>query len=283
MIDFSRIPENYSPTSYPVMDAYDSIWGFITVKQDISFDYEESQYSYESPTIVTINGTFTINAESSARTNPSSALDESRFNTIKSKYDYLRDMFINASKQAFPESIADFGTVNDARCIKLPDILRGKNGENIYMRPFTLSISDTQWPNQISYTAVLKEVLQPACKISVSGYIINDAVIDIVARRPRVSLEKYFNANSGELYFSGWEPRKYKLSGDLSGIIPSGSIFHDSALGLANSLMTGRTGIDKILSDGTTVQIIGDLFVDSSDFSAVKSGTGIAVNIEGKE
>ncbi|MCK9279266.1 MAG: hypothetical protein M0P71_01370 [Melioribacteraceae bacterium] len=283
MIDFSKIPENYNPTSFPVMEAYDALWGFIIIKQDISFEYEESQYSYDSPTTVTINGTFTVNAELNSIVTPNSAQDESRFNAMKNKYDTLRDLFINASKQLAPSSILEYGTVSDLRCIKLPDIFRDKDNYNIYMRPFSLNISDTQWPTQISYTAVLKEIQKPACKISVSGYIINDAVIDIVARRPRISTEKYFNANSGEIYFAGWEPRKYKVSGDLSGIIPSGCIFHDSALGLANSLMSGMVSIDKIISNGNFVRVISDLFVDSSDFSAVKSGTGISVNIEGKE
>lgn len=302
MIDFSRIVEisrdeklqTTIPASGtpPVMDAYDDTWGFVTVKQDIAFEYNESQYNYDSPVTVTLNGVFSINADTAKEIIPGNddnfettkTNDKANFDTVKKKYETLRDLLLAACRQTPPDALSDYGTESDLRCVKLPKILLDETGGFIYMRPFSISLAETHWSNTIAYTAVLKEVQKPACKISVSGYIINDAVIDIVMRRPRTSIEKFALANGGDIFFTGWEPRQYKLSGELSGIIPSGCFFTDASMGLANALISGTVDFKETIPDVILPSgVFRDLFISSLDFSANKSGTGTSISIEGRE
>ena len=286
LVDFTKIVQHEVSNSLPVLEVnsvnvYDPLWGYYTAGQELSFSYNDSGYSYNSEGTVNIDGTFTIGAEESG--DFSGMTDEQKFGVLKQKYDTLSQTFITAAKSIPPSGLLNYGTADDHRCVALPSQLVDSNSNTVYMRPFSLNIIETQWPIKISYKAVLKEVKQPDCKLLINGGIIDDGTIVIVPRKPRLTVEKFAFSHGGEIFFSGWEPRSFGISGYVSETVADeGSFINSAGVSMFNLLVGGS--VDVSLLVGSDVQsLYSGLSVTNSDMEFSTDVKGYKISIGAKD
>jgi hypothetical protein len=318
LIDFTKIKTSFpSPSGrIPVIRAdsddnsgerqvWDSVWGYVTVSQTISFNYEKES-KYRTFGDVTINGVFTINAvlaesdPESGVVEPDASKDEERFNLIKARYETLRNMFSEAGKKSAPEDVSKYGTSEDERCVELPSSMlavnpEDENGEGIpvYMKPVSLNISESQWPVMIKYTASLREIPHVPCKLTVNGHTIDRAVIRIQAKKPVLKTQEYMFSSSCDMFFSGWQSRKYSIQGTISGTVAEGKSVPVNAKKFINSIMSGKLEVsrksrdsgDDVYVDGKLQSILPELFVDSSSVQVdhENDGKGVKVSFTARE
>lgn len=268
-------------------EIYDPVWGYFTFGQSVAFEYGNGAETYTSSGEFRIKGAFTVNAEFPPK--PSGNLeamvpddDIARFDKMKLKYDFLSGLFRSAALAIPPYDHSSYGTDKDARCVKLPDIIVDEKGKNIYARPVGIRIMETQWPNLISYEAVLGEVESLRSKMTVNGVIVDGGVLSISARKPMIKMQAMMFANGADVYHSGWEPRSYNMGGSIPDVAPSGYVGTWRIANMFNHLQSGRVDIGKWTpplsgqtGDGTFLTMHKGLFLDSSNIPfAVADGGG---------
>ena len=322
LVDFKQIPLyeiDYDSNEPPVLTAgveagwpsgphtgiiYNPLWGYFTFEQSLKFDYKKSNTNYVSNGVFTIKGVFTVNAEfpppsgnldsgvPPSPEDPSTGYDETRFRRLQINYDELRALFGNAARSEAPDDVSKYGTAEDQRCVPLPDPLRDKNTERVYARPVSLRIDETEWPNLISYTAVLEEPIVPPCKVTVEEMMINKGVIAITIEKPRIHIQNFSFANSAEIFFTGWNSPQYNVTGYLPEVPPSGALSTKNVTNMINNLMDGRVTVGKAMNNfrgadpsGQIVSMFSDLFVDSSSVSVTPNETdqGTKISFNAKE
>jgi hypothetical protein len=296
IVDFSKITLGTKEGSgTPVVEgAYDPTWGYYVFGQTVRFDYEGSEV-YTSRGEFTVRGVFTVNAEFPPEDGEEIVEqdDGDAFDAIKAKYDNLEGLFKAASLSNPPASPAEYGKAADSRCVALPGKLMGGDGKAIYARPVSLSIGATQWPISIEYSASLEEVDMLGPKLTLNDTVIDGGVLVINARRPMTRMQGMAFANSSDVYFGGWEPRTYNLTGNFPHSSEPGSVGSLEAAGLYNTLETGRISIgawtppagEEATGEGVYSKMFSDLFLDNSNlpFNLSETGQGTRVLINAKE
>jgi hypothetical protein len=306
LVDFKQIPlYDIYPSGYPIYPAsepsgvYSETWGYFTFQQSINFEYNPRGH-YKSLATFNINGVFTKNTSPSPSgiappsgyyphligVHPSgsyansSEYYEDQFNALKNKYNSLWYLLTVAASGNPPSNLEHYGTANDQRVVSLPYPLRGSGGSVVYGRPVSLEIDESRWPEYISYTASLVEVRGPSALGCVEGHCLNDAVITIKPKKARLKIQKFPFANSEEIYFGGYDPRSYQISGTLPSVPPSGALSTSKISDLVEDLMDGRCNIGKKVGNTETI-LFNNLYIDQSSVSIVKApdGKGTEVSV----
>lgn len=210
-VSISNIPACSNSNNIPVTKEYDSLWGFYTFSQTISYEYDEIGMSGLSSAIITINGYFTANAEGLPNSNSS---DTSNCDSLLEKYSLLRQKLLSTINKSIPDNLSDIGTSTDRRCIELPCKLKDNSGNAVYAIPVSFSTTEIS-PQILRYTVQLKEPQKVPCKIKIEGKIINNAIISIVCRRPRIKYRTLAFASGSEAYVTGIDNRMYYISGSI--------------------------------------------------------------------
>jgi hypothetical protein len=292
-IDISKIVEQTREETIPVASQYDSIWGFYTAKQGVTFNYDETRQSALSAADITINGKFTINGENGAFSQSDlSNSDSSDSDTLLEKYKTIRDMIIQCSNKAPPEEVYKYGTSEDQRCIQLPEKLIDNSSNRIWAIPTSFAMTSLS-PQMLEYSASFKEIAKSPCKIAVNNRIIHDASIVISCRKPRISFRNFAFANGGEAYFTGFDNRKYSISGNLSLEDSNSNSNAYSSLGFTNKNSNFIEGISensicdiaikKVEENGLTDSWTGKMILNSMNI-ANNAGTGTTrFSVEGED
>lgn len=290
LVDFKELPlYSISPCGEtPILtrdsqNVYNNTWGYFTFQQDINFEYNPRGH-YKTLATFTINGVFTANTSPPGAA-PSgviypSGYYEAQFNALKEKYNYLADIFSTASASDPPPNLNDFGTAIDNRVVELPEPLRSTGGGTVYGRPVSLEVAETQWPSLIKYTAVLSEVAPPDAYLTIDDSALDDAVLTIKPKKPRIRIQKFPFANSEEIYFGGFDPRNYEVTGILPSSPAIGALATSDIQDLVENLMDGRCNIGKKIGN-TITTIFPGLFIDQSSVTISKTpdGQGTQVSI----
>lgn len=298
VIDFKKIPlYDVQTDGVPVINinpsgvAYNPTWGYVKVQQSMSFEYNAAG-KYISNATFTIEGVFTINAESGEIVSPSGVysgnvytdLDESSFNLLKAKYNALVSYFETAALSEPPVAFENYGTSLDQRLVELPSPLVDANNNPVYARPLSINVTETVWPSLISYTATLVEADVPTGKVVINGHMIDESTIQIKAKKPRLQFQNFAFANGEDIYFDGWETRSYTVNGVFPEIPPSGALATVEIKDFINDLMDGKVTIGKQIGSQYT-DLYTNLFLDSSSVSIKKNpdGRGSDINLTAKE
>jgi hypothetical protein len=295
VVDFSSIPtypvDTTLPSDYgevspsgavpnPVSARYDSRWGFFLFEQSIDFTYNPAG-TYKSGATFTITGTYTANATPPSGVRPPNGwTDEQKFNRLKDHYNGLVAVFDSVYNQDPPTDLSQYGTASDPRVIALPDPLRNAASGVVYGRPVSLQVEESRWPEYIKYSAVLSEVSVIGGKATIEGKVLDDARVTITAKKPRLRVQKFPFANSEEVYFGGFDPRVYQISGILPSIPEQANLSSPEIRELIQDLMDGRATIGRQIG-ATLTPLWSDLFVDQSSVNIQKTpdGKGTAVDV----
>ena len=298
LVDFDKIEVDSDIEKIPVIgftsgtntvNIYDSDWGYVKFGQSVIFKYTNSK-TYQTKVVFNINGIFTVGASYASSNGtpsppvPSGTTETQRFDKLKSKYLSLLSKITASVKASPPSSISNYGTSSDSRCIQLPGILLDSSGNKVYAKVSSFNIEETQWPNYIKYTATLEEVIKPTCKILVEGTMVDNPVLTITAKKPRLKFVNFAFANSSDIYFAGWNPRGVALSADIPEVSPSGVLGNDAIKSLLNNLSDGKVTIKKKLKDGSTSNVFEDLYLDNSslELSSKDDGSGTRVSFSAR-
>jgi hypothetical protein len=291
LVDFSSIPtypiSTTLPSDYgdvspsgspnPVLSNYDATWGFFLFEQSVNFQYN-SEGTYKSSATFTITGTFTTHASPPAGSPPFT--DEQRFNALKDKYNDLVASLDAVYAQDPPADLADYGTINDPRVVPLPDPLRNAASGVVYGRPVSIDVEESRWPEYIRYSAVLQEVSSIGGKATVGGLVVDNGVITINAEKPRFKVQRFPFANSEEIYFGGFDPRVYQLSGVLPSVPAASDLSTADIKQLIQDLMDGQVTIGKKVGNVQT-DLWTNLYVSQSsvDIQKTPDGKGTSVSV----
>lgn len=267
LIDFTNVTQHGVITPSTTSAAYHSTWGYYTLEQSVEFEYSPAGL-YQTKGVFTIHGTFVP---------PSGSADEAGFNAVKAKYNSLNSTFRGKLSSSAPADLSDYGTASDGRTVALP--ITDDGGSTIYAIPNSLEIEESQWPFYLRYSASFNEAVAPTKKIKVNSYCVDDGVVTITTETPRLTSLAYSFANAEELYYTGWNPRAFSLSGTIPEIMPSGSLGSTSYRTLANDLMDGMVTIKTIDSGGSEVSVYSNLYIDQSSISINKSKTSEGISI----
>jgi len=268
LIDFTKVAQNSPVTPNPpsTTAAYDDMWGYYTVEQSIEFDYSTGGL-YETRGIFKISGVFV----------PPSGTDEVKFNAVKEKYNSLNSTMRGKLAHSSPADMDDYGTASDQRTMVMP--INDDSDSSIYAIPISLEIEESQWPHFLRYTATFSEATVADKKIRINNYKIDDGVITITSETPRLSSLTYAFANAEELYYTGWNPRSFSVSGTHADVMPSGELVTETYRELANELMDGRVTIKTETGGETVSDLYGDLYIDQSSLSISKAKTSEGISI----
>jgi len=300
LVDLTKIPQwqlDFTKEVIPLLEAidtnnnhsgyvYDSLWGYFTFGQSVQFVYERNDNKYSTTERFNIHGIFTINAEEGKIINSTPSNDAINFDKIKSKYEQLENYFNQTQNKLPPNSLDLYFTNQDERCIMLPEILKDKEGKNVYARPLNLQIEQTTWPSHIIYTAELLGESTELCKLVINDTILDDGVLDITFRKPRIKMVNYTFASNSDIFFHGWENRKINISGTLNISHNEGQFASPELKDFLNQLATGKVDIKKVVKGSNTkYTIYEDLFISQQDLLLTKrrDSTGYRVNIAAKE
>lgn len=181
--------------SSPVEDRhriYDETWGYFTFGQQVGWEFDAAQAS-RSVARFTINGQFTAGAEKQLGVIDDVTNEAAAFTALTNRLKSLEDLFDNAAT-AEPPLLYDNWFVNDttdSRVIPLPEPLRDRHHNKIYVLPESLQVQQTRFPESISYTAAMVEAKRPPYKCHVAGLPLDGATILLrppspILRRSRV-------------------------------------------------------------------------------------------------
>lgn len=210
-ISISNIPASSNSDNMPVTEEYDSLWGFYTFSQTVSYEYDDIGLSGLSSAIITINGCFTRNAKGLSNSNCNDIISS---NALFKKYYNLRKKLLSTVNKPCPNNLSDIGTQSDKRCVELPDKLKDNSGGKVYAIPVSFSTTEIS-PHILKYTVQLKEPQKVPCKIKIEGNIINNATISIVCRKPRIKYRTMAFSSGSEAYVTGLDNRTYYISGSI--------------------------------------------------------------------
>jgi hypothetical protein len=226
----------------PRTTLYDPLWGYID-KFGQSFGFQHSgAKTYSTLANFVITGTFTRDGEQLF----SSTDDTAAFNALIAKYNALEAAFENAGDQVAPEDFADWGGLDDPRCIALPQPLIGDSGKTVFGLPVQISIIPGLWPNWISYRAVLQEAKFPTQKIAVNGFLLDQATISIDLPSPILSRKRLVGCTGEIIQVLNYTCLGLQVSGKIPRPQNSGDVIANDTCAL----------IDSIAGDDVEVQII---------------------------
>lgn len=250
------VAKNKQQKEPPAKSVYDSLWGFYTFSQTVSYNYDEIGLTGLSEAIITINGFFTINAENSNSKSVSDS-DSAACNKLLSKYGVLRKYLLSTINKSTPANVSEIGTEKDKRCIKIPSRLVDNNNQAIYAIPVSFATTEIS-PQILRYTVQLREPSKVSCKLNLNGRIINDATVSITCRRPRITYRTFAFASGSEAHITGIDNRRYSVSGDISEPYYTGNVV-DFLIAPSNSYSTSGSS-DSISSFGISKSVVD--FID---------------------
>jgi hypothetical protein len=194
---------------------YDPTWGYFTFGQRVNFTYDD-EAAYQDEAQFTIEGVFTRGAEMGEDGDDLSVTDEAGFTAIVGKYRALEALLATAARAEPPAAYEQWGTEDDARCIRLPAPLVDRNGNPVFGMPVSISISATQFPLELRYQCVLREAREYPVKLSVNGHLLDQAIVNILPPEPEFARHRIVGC-SGEVL----QLKHYKaMEVDVSGLLP---------------------------------------------------------------
>ena len=252
-VDISKIIAEQRDENFPAKTQYDSLWGYYTFSQTIKFEYDDAGVSGLSNATIVVNGFFTANSEDLG-----DETDDVKRDRLFDKYKTLREKLLSCVNESRPSDINDIGTSNDKRCIELPSKLKDNLSGKIYAIPISFSTTEIS-PEILRYTATFSEPKTVACKLAIGEDIIDDAVVTIVCRRPRIAYRNFVFASGSEAYVSGIDNRKYSVSGSINGATQGGNIdyVHIGSDNIGDSSNSNCVGIKESVVD-TVSKIINN-------------------------
>lgn len=287
-IDLSKLvetPFDQNNVNVPLMSEYDATWGFYTIQQSVTFEYNDTKISAISKASVTLSGIFTINGENEEDVSGKDISDEDKFNALFAKYQSLRSLLVSKTMKSAPINFAYFGTAQDERCVVLPSKLKSSSGGRVYMIPTGISTANMISPNELAYTVTLVEAIKYPCKVSLGGRIIHDAVVTVVCRKPRITPRYYAFANGGEFYFTGRDNRKIKVEGLLGAgeDVDSTKTFYAGQLSYIDTISEqGYADIQLVKIDGTS-ESFGRVKLGPHSISSTKGLGESRISVEGEQ
>jgi len=290
LVDIDKIPDILPDQSHgsPVIDpsgyaVWDAIWGYYQFGQSVSVQYESND-RYRTVGRFTIEGMFTTNARENEPDwnykNPSQ--DESAYLANVAMSDALVALFVATKDKDRPTNFSLWGTASDQGCVKLPDMLKDKNGNPVYARPISISLSEIDnagWPIGIAYQAELEEAISPSAKVMVEDEIIDNGIINIVVKSPRMNDLQYAFANGQESFFDGWNLREIAVNGTTAKDLGNSANMKE----FINKISDGKATIKVKNSSGDETTITSNSFMTGSNLSIDKKRGLYSVNLRVKE
>jgi hypothetical protein len=284
-VDISKIAASNKSSSLPAMSEYDVDWGYYTFSQTIQYEYDDIGKTGLSGAIITVNGCFTTNSVNSGNY-PYSKSDPSKCDALIDKYKNLREMFLATLNKPAPSKMAHVGTINDKRCVKLPDKLKDSNNSSIYAMPTSFYTTEIS-PEVLKYTVVFSEPKKTTCKLAVDKSIIDNAILSITCRKPRIAYRNYAFANGRDSYFYGIDNRKYSISGTICGADSDGKSISTEFVNGMSEIMNKKNGVvgvsAKKIDDESNSSSSFNMIVTNHNFGHVFSNGMATVEISGEE
>jgi hypothetical protein len=285
---FSRVPglpngtppvDGVSSNTVTLGDLYDPLWGYMNFGQSIGFAYNGGR-AYKSLATFTITGTFTITAEentSTAQLLPATLIDTTRFNVLMAKFTTLEAAFIAAEQATAPASFFDWAGELDPRCIRLPDPLWDKNGNQIWAFPVSLEIQPGRWSESVTYKATLQEAKVSPYKLSINGTIIDEGTLNITLPQPMLARHRLLACAGEVLQCKNYSVLACEATGSMPRAETSTDLLGDPVRDFAALLSEDEIEISILCMNQTGAAQTNVIFPDLD----VEQGTGIDIQVEG--
>ena len=271
--------DGVSSNSVVLGDLYDPMWGYMTFGQNLGFVYNGAR-AYKSLATFTITGTFTITAEQGVATAdllPASLDDTTRFNTLMAKFTALETAFEAAEAADAPASFFNWAGELDPRCIRLPDPLWDKNGNQIWAFPMSLDIQPGRWSESVTYRAVLQEARVSPYKLAVNGTILDEGVLNITLPQPMLNRHKLLACAGEAIQCRNYTVLACEAAGSMPRKESSTDLLGDATRALALSLTSDEATVSILRMNQTGAAQTTVVFPELD----VEQGTGLDIQVEG--
>ena len=285
IVSFDRIPRTIPHGVPPIVEQYDTTWGFFSFGKTVENQFSETQ-SYRSAGSFSIQGMFTVDAEVALDPTlaPGGQIDyTTSFARLTARYENLRAMLEAAAKADRPDVADDWYGPTDPRVIALPSPLVDINNNAVYGFPNGVNIEEGRYGVLIRYQATLQIPDNIPAMTLVNDIPLWQSRLSIQPPKPIIFKERPILAEGSLIWIRNYE-RTYV---GVSGIIPmkvGPSVYGADTLAFQRSLEGGTISIKirKWTSRGIIEQLLySNLLIDSPSVDVRKTELGASVSIKG--